>query len=300
MAHHCKLDGPSYEIEHVSIKRKEKKHALDLSPYPAELITFQPLNGANNQCGQLNRKISDHPYEEAGTKGFTPPNPFRVATNFITTTDALVFKWPTLAKLNKELFPYPWSYNKEFNEYLSNDSPSTIPGFYTGPPPLVPNFIAPTIRPSAVLAQQIIKSSDKFFFISNSIGYGDVQEWHLVCVAFEALMASYSSCLVDGQYLVDFYISHPSDYQYNAINKRFQYNIAVRMTLWPIQHRLILICFNLLTHLKPMLTATNSSLFGNISTSLIRTHSFMDRLTLLLSVWCTPMWVNMSPHITPP
>ena len=31
----------------------------------------------------------------------------------------------------------------------------------------------------------------------------------------------YSSCLVDGQYLVDFYISHPSNYQYNAINKHF-------------------------------------------------------------------------------
>ena len=34
-------------------------------------------------------------------------------------------------------------------------------------------------------------------------------------------MASYSSCLVDGRYLVDFYISHPSDYRYNAINQRF-------------------------------------------------------------------------------
>ena len=33
--------------------------------------------------------------------------------------------------------------------------------------------------------------------------------------------ASYSSCLVDGRYLVDFYISHPSDYRYNAINQRF-------------------------------------------------------------------------------
>ena len=34
-------------------------------------------------------------------------------------------------------------------------------------------------------------------------------------------MASYSSCLVDGRYLVDFYISHPSDYRYNAINQSF-------------------------------------------------------------------------------
>ena len=77
---HCgcdgKLDGPSYEIEHVSTKQKEKKHALDLSPYPAELTAFQPLDGAGNQYGQLNQKISNHPYKEAGIKGFTPPNPF--------------------------------------------------------------------------------------------------------------------------------------------------------------------------------------------------------------------------------
>ena len=33
-------------------------------------------------------------------------------------------------------------------------------------------------------------------------------------------MASYSSCLVDGRYLVD-YISHPSDYWHNAKNQRF-------------------------------------------------------------------------------
>jgi hypothetical protein len=43
---------------------------------PAELTAFQPLNGTNNQYGQLNQKISNHPYKEAGIKGFTPPNPF--------------------------------------------------------------------------------------------------------------------------------------------------------------------------------------------------------------------------------
>jgi hypothetical protein len=50
----AKLNGASYEIEHVSTKRKEKKHTSDLSPYPAELIAFQPLDGADNQYGQLN------------------------------------------------------------------------------------------------------------------------------------------------------------------------------------------------------------------------------------------------------
>ena len=73
----------------------------------------------------------------------------------------------------------------------------------------------------AVLAQQIIKSTDKLFFISNGIGAGDVREWLLVRVALEATMASYLLCLVDGRYLVDFYISHPSDYWYSVINRRF-------------------------------------------------------------------------------
>jgi hypothetical protein len=34
-------------------------------------------------------------------------------------------------------------------------------------------------------------------------------------------MSLYSSCLVDGRYLVDFYLPHPSDFRFNAINKRF-------------------------------------------------------------------------------
>jgi hypothetical protein len=113
-------------------------------------------------------------------------------------------------------------HNEEFNELLSIDPSSIlVPGFYTGPPPFAAKCTAPTIPPAAILAQRLIKSSDKLCFISNSIGSGDVREWRIVRVAFEASMASYSSCLVDGQYLVDFYISHPSDSRYNAINKRF-------------------------------------------------------------------------------
>jgi hypothetical protein len=34
-------------------------------------------------------------------------------------------------------------------------------------------------------------------------------------------MSLYSSCLVDGRYLVDFYLSHPTDYHYNAVKWRF-------------------------------------------------------------------------------
>ncbi len=159
-----------------------------------------PSNLSTVPIGQVHRKICDHPYKEAGIKGFTPPTPFRVPANFISASDTLAFRWPTLAELNDELCPYPWSHNEEFNRYLSEDADSlnTVPGFYTGPPPSAPLCAAPTIPPAAVLAQQIIKSNDRLFFISNGIGTGNVREWRLVRVALEATMASYSSCLVDG------------------------------------------------------------------------------------------------------
>ncbi len=85
----AKLDGASYEIKHVATKLKDKKHASDLSPYHAELIAFQSLDGADNQFSQIHRKICDHPYNKAGIKGFTPPTPFLVPANFITTSNTL-------------------------------------------------------------------------------------------------------------------------------------------------------------------------------------------------------------------
>jgi hypothetical protein len=60
----------------------------------------------------------------------------------------------------------------------------------------LPLCATPTIPPAAILAQQIIKSSNKLYFISNSIGAADVREWQLVRVGLEATMESYSSCLV--------------------------------------------------------------------------------------------------------
>ena len=70
------LQGASYEIEHCSTKKQEKRHVSDLSPYPAELLPLQPLDGADNQFGQINWKITDDPFIQAGIKGFQPPFPF--------------------------------------------------------------------------------------------------------------------------------------------------------------------------------------------------------------------------------
>jgi hypothetical protein len=78
------LDGGSYSIAHcLHPKRFEKKHASDLTPYPAELIPFEPIDGANTRYGQLYRPIGANPFKEAGLKGFDPPAPFQVAQLFL-------------------------------------------------------------------------------------------------------------------------------------------------------------------------------------------------------------------------
>jgi hypothetical protein len=47
-----KLGGLSYRIEHcLSPGRFENKHASDLSPYPLELIPFEPVDGCDNRFG---------------------------------------------------------------------------------------------------------------------------------------------------------------------------------------------------------------------------------------------------------
>ena len=74
------LHGGSYSLEHcLHPKRTEKKHASDLTPYPSELIPFEPVDGADTRYGQLYRPIGANPFKEACLKGFEPPAPFRVS-----------------------------------------------------------------------------------------------------------------------------------------------------------------------------------------------------------------------------
>jgi hypothetical protein len=63
-----------------------------------------------------------------------------------------------------------------------------IPIFYTGPPPLGPTPYAPTIPPANVLAQGIISSANKLFFLSIPIVSRKVCERCLIQVTLEALM----------------------------------------------------------------------------------------------------------------
>jgi hypothetical protein len=46
------LKGVSCDLEQCWIpNRKMKKHALDLSTYPLELVSFEPIDGPDNQYG---------------------------------------------------------------------------------------------------------------------------------------------------------------------------------------------------------------------------------------------------------
>ncbi len=211
------MDRALYKIEHCSTKRIDKKLSSALSPYPSEIISFEPVNGADNQFGQLNKQISGNPYLQAGIDGFKPPKPFHVSEHYLTTqTDDTPFHWPTLEEMNSKLFSPDNVYK------LSTEAADEkFPILYTGPPLSGPSPYSPTILPANILAQNIISSLDKFLFLSIPIGLGEVHKWHLVWVALEALMSSYPSCLTNGRYLDDFYIYHPADSRYNAINQRY-------------------------------------------------------------------------------
>jgi hypothetical protein len=61
------LPGASYQIEFCEKpSRRDKKHAADLSPYPPELIPFEPLDSADSRYGRLYKSIGKSPYKEAG------------------------------------------------------------------------------------------------------------------------------------------------------------------------------------------------------------------------------------------
>jgi hypothetical protein len=202
--------------------KKEKKHASDLSPYPPELIPFQPVDGADTRYGQIYKPISAHPFKEAGIKGFNPIQPFKVAKDILAQTNqCAAFHWPSLSELNDEIAPYPWADDSEYERYMSGDSIARLPVLTTGPPPAAPNHSIPSVPAIHLLTAAIIKSTDRLFFVSHSIGANDAREWRLARLAFSDSVSIYPSCTLDGRFLFDFYICHPADWRYNAVNQRY-------------------------------------------------------------------------------
>jgi hypothetical protein len=154
------LSGASYELEFVGdSKRREKKHASDLSPYPLELIPFQPVDGPDNRYGQLYKPIGASPYKEAGIKEFEPSEPFAVASHFARCGDSRDFHFPTLSELNDET----WLEETEQREILADDVALEHSLLCTGPPPSPATITAPSIPPISLLVRSIIDSADKLF-----------------------------------------------------------------------------------------------------------------------------------------
>jgi hypothetical protein len=86
------LKDSSYELEHChNTGRKEKKDASDLSPYPPELVPFQPVDGADTRYGQLYKPISTHSFKEARIKGFSLIQPYKVTMHLAITDQCLAF-----------------------------------------------------------------------------------------------------------------------------------------------------------------------------------------------------------------
>ena len=100
----------------VIASKKRKKHASDFSPYPVELIPFQPVDWADTLYGQLYKPISAHPFKEAGIKEFAPIQPYKVTSNLAITTWCAAFHWPSLSELNDEFALFPWANDDEFQQ----------------------------------------------------------------------------------------------------------------------------------------------------------------------------------------
>jgi hypothetical protein len=62
---------------------------------------------------------------------------------------------------------------------------------------------------------------DRLFFVSHSIGANSSREWRLARIDFSNTMLLYPSFMLDGKFLFEFYICHPSDWRYNAVNQRY-------------------------------------------------------------------------------
>jgi hypothetical protein len=90
-----------------------------------------------------------------------------------------------------------------------------------GPPPAAPSTCTPAVPFLAALNAAMILSEDRLFFISIPFGSNDVREWCLVQLEYNLSIACSPSCIETGRFLCSFYISHPSDFRYNAVNQRF-------------------------------------------------------------------------------
>eukprot|EP00956_Cyclotella_meneghiniana_P037713 scaffold143282_cov76-Cyclotella_meneghiniana.AAC.4 len=217
-----KLDGSSYRLEHcLKPGRFEKKHASMMSPYPLELIPFQPVDGPDHRFSTINRPIAKSPFVDAGLNGYTPLQPYKLPANLAIHHNHDDFYWPSLSELNDDLGDYPWQPGEQDLARRLEDTIDTEPVLYSGPPPSPPSPSPPQIPPIASLTAAILRSTDRLFFIAFGFGDSATREWRLVRVALDDSISLHPACLQDGRFLVEFYVPHINDVRYNGINTRY-------------------------------------------------------------------------------
>ena len=137
------------------------------------------------------------------------------------------YHFPTLSELNHELEAETHNMcatanlealdtiNTSINKITGTDHPSESKEksltLFDAPPSSLQN--------AQSLIAEIIQSDDKLFFI-NHINSGR-KEWNLVQVNLEKTFAHNPHVFSDGKFLVEYYVAHPDDSNYGAINKRY-------------------------------------------------------------------------------
>jgi hypothetical protein len=243
------LKGVSYDLDHCSIpNRKMKKHSLDLSLYPLELVPFEPVDGPDNQYCQLHKPINANPYKEAGIKGSIPPMPFKATSQFLTTDQ---FHWPSLPELNDDLLPFHWLSEEECKQYFDGNSISSLPVLHVGPPPSAPTYNTPRIPFISSLTTAIIRSTDKLFFISNPTDSNEAREWRLVRDASRNLCHCINCVYKMGAFLSNFISVTLQTLGTTQLINAFGFN-----TIWMVSFSHHSLWWRLILFVRPLLRLT--------------------------------------------
>jgi len=155
------------------------------------MIAFQPLDGADNRYGQINKPIAAEPFASAGLKGFYPSNPYQLeataASNLLTPIEP--FHWPTLSELTDNFLQ--WEKDKSYQrckraEFEAHFEwvPNLLHGIAPGPSPAAPQVSIPASPSLEALHAVLVLSDDKLSFISVSIGL-NIREWRLAQLDFD-------------------------------------------------------------------------------------------------------------------
>ena len=130
--------GSSYDLKHAITGKLGKSHAAHLSPFPHQLVPFEPLDGPDTAYGQLYKGMEKDPYKDASIQGFQPYEPYReevAATTLLSVTSTpFPSHFPTLAELNAEIDD--WTSDKRFAIEADNNIYEVAEA-----------YLAPTIQP---------------------------------------------------------------------------------------------------------------------------------------------------------